>query len=117
MGFIMPSVRILDNMQLPGTTYVVRVKEVEAARGQVRPNVLLVMDPRGERIALQGEETIEPTSGLPDMGVDESMRDEAMIRGYTVVEPGPVLTTHMTAMDTDNLSDPEQTKVRQGKRL
>src|SRR3546814_12760121 len=87
MGFIMPSVRILDNMQLPGTTYVVRVKEVEAARGQVRPNALLVMDPRGERIALQGEETIEPTFGLPAMWVDESMRDEAMFRGYTVVDP------------------------------
>ncbi|MFC3675142.1 flagellar biosynthesis protein FlhA [Ferrovibrio xuzhouensis] len=105
MGFIMPSVRILDNMQLPGTTYVVRVKEVEAARGQVRPNALLVMDPRGERIALQGEETIEPTFGLPAMWVDESMRDEAMFRGYTVVDPGTVITTHLTEVVKDNMSD------------
>lgn len=105
MGFIMPSVRILDNMQLPGTTYVIRVKEVEAARGEVRPNLLLTMDPRGERIALAGEETIEPTFGLPAMWVDESMRDEAMFRGYTVVDPGTVITTHLTEVVKDNMSD------------
>jgi flagellar biosynthesis protein FlhA len=105
MGFIMPSVRILDNMQLPGTTYVIRVKEVEAARGEVRPNMLLTMDPRGERIALAGEETIEPTFGLPAMWVDESMRDEAMFRGYTVVDPGTVITTHLTEVVKDNMSD------------
>jgi flagellar biosynthesis protein FlhA len=105
MGFIMPSVRILDNMQLPGTTYVIRVKEVEAARGEVKPNMLLVMDPRGERIALQGIETIEPTFGLPAMWVDESMRDEAMFRGYTVVDPGTVITTHLTEVVKDNMPD------------
>lgn len=105
MGFIMPSVRILDNMQLPGTTYVIRVKEVEAARGEVKPNLLLVMDPRGERIALAGEETIEPTFGLPAMWVDESMRDEAMFRGYTVVDPGTVITTHLTEVVKDNMPD------------
>lgn len=105
MGFIMPSVRILDNMQLPGTTYVIRVKEVEAARGMVKPNQLLVMDPRGERIALAGEETIEPTFGLPAMWVDEGMRDEAMFRGYTVVDPGTVITTHLTEVVKDNMSD------------
>ena len=105
MGFIMPSVRILDNMQLPGTTYVIRVKEVEAARGEVKPNALLVMDPRGERIALAGEETIEPTFGLPAMWVDEALRDEAMFRGYTVVDPGTVITTHLTEVVKDNMSD------------
>jgi flagellar biosynthesis protein FlhA len=105
MGFIMPSVRILDNMQLPGTTYVIRVKEVEAARGEVRPNALLVMDPRGERIALAGAETVEPTFGLPAMWVDETMRDEAMFRGYTVVDPGTVITTHLTEVVKDNMSD------------
>lgn len=105
MGFIMPSVRILDNMQLPGTTYVIRVKEVEAARGEVKPNALLVMDPRGERIALAGVETVEPTFGLPAMWVEESMRDEAMFRGYTVVDPGTVITTHLTEVVKDNMSD------------
>jgi len=63
------------------------------------------MDPRGERIALAGEETIEPTFGLPAMWVDESLRDEAMFRGYTVVDPGTVITTHLTEVVKDNMSD------------
>ena len=65
MGFVMPSVRIQDNMQLPANTYCIRVKESEAGRGDLRPNQLLVMDPRGEPITLPGEETREPTFGLP----------------------------------------------------
>ncbi|MGH6915088.1 MAG: FHIPEP family type III secretion protein, partial [Geminicoccales bacterium] len=65
MGFVLPSVRIQDNLQLPANSYVLRVKEIEAGRGDLRPNRLLVMDPRGDKIALPGEETSEPTFGLP----------------------------------------------------
>src|SRR3546814_3246826 len=67
--------------------------------------MLLVMVPRGERIALQGTETIEPTFGLPAMWVDEALRDEAMFRGYTVVDPGTVITTHLTEVVKDNMPD------------
>src|SRR5207253_4507414 len=65
MGIIMPSVRIQDNLQLPANTYVVRLKEIEAGRGDLRPNMLLVMDPRGDQITIPGEATVEPTFGLP----------------------------------------------------
>ena len=47
----MPAVRIQDNMQLPATGYVIRVKEIAAGRGELKPNQLLVMDPRGDAIA------------------------------------------------------------------
>ncbi|MGH6720119.1 MAG: FHIPEP family type III secretion protein, partial [Alphaproteobacteria bacterium] len=104
-GFVMPSVRIQDNMQLPGNAYVIRVKEVEAGRGELRPNMLLVMDPRGEPLALQGEETIEPTFGLPAMWVAAPLREEAAFRGYTVVEPSTVVTTHLTEIVKDNMAD------------
>src|SRR5690606_20767180 len=70
MGFVMPSVRILDNMQLPANGYVIRVKEMEAGRGEVRPGQFLVIDPRGERMMLPGEETTEPTFGLPALWID-----------------------------------------------
>ena len=70
MGFVMPSVRIQDNMQLPANTYVVFIKEVEAGRGDLRPNMLLVMDPRGEDITLPGEKTKEPTFGLPAVWIE-----------------------------------------------
>jgi len=105
IGFVMPSVRIQDNLQLPANTYVIRVKEIEAGRGELRPNMLLVMDPRGEKIPLPGEETVEPTFGLPAMWCDESSREEALFRGYTVVDPPTVVTTHLTELIKDNMAE------------
>jgi flagellar biosynthesis protein FlhA len=105
LGFIMPSVRIQDNLQLAANTYVIRVKEIESGRGDIRPNMLLVMDPRGETISLPGEMTTEPTVGLPAMWIMESYREEALFRGLTVVDPPTVLTTHLTEMVKDNMPE------------
>jgi len=105
MGFIMPSVRIQDNMQLPANTYIVYVKEVEAGRGDLRPNMLLVMDPRGEDITLPGEKTKEPTFGLPAVWIDSTSREEALFRGYTVVDPSTIITTHLTEVIKDHMPE------------
>jgi flagellar biosynthesis protein FlhA len=105
MGFILPAVRIQDNLQINANSYVVRVKEIEAGRGDLRPNMLLVMDPRGDKINLAGEETVEPTFGLPAMWVDSTLREEALFRGYTVVDPSTVITTHLTELIKDNMSE------------
>lgn len=105
VGFVMPSVRIQDNMQLPANTYVIRVKEIEAGRGDLRPNMLLVMDPRGEEISIPGEKTTEPTFGLPAMWIEETNREEALFRGYTVVDPATVVTTNITELIKDNMSE------------
>ncbi len=105
MGFVMPSVRIQDNMQLPANTYVVYVKEVEAGRGDLRPAMLLVMDPRGEDITLPGEKTREPTFGLPAVWIDPVSREEALFRGYTVVDPPTIITTHLTEVIKDNMPE------------
>jgi len=105
MGFVMPSVRIQDNMQLPANSYVVFIKEVEAGTGELRPNMLLVMDPRGEDITLAGEQTREPTFGLPAVWIDPANREEALFRGYTVVDPSTIITTHLTEVIKDHMSD------------
>jgi len=105
VGFVMPSVRIQDNMQLPANSYVVRVKEIEAGRGDLRPSMLLVMDPRGEDISLPGEKTTEPTFGLPATWIEEANREEALFRGYTVVDPATVITTHLTEVIKDNMAE------------
>lgn len=105
MGFVLPSVRIQDNLQLPSNSYAVRVKEIVAGRGELRPNMLLVMDPRGEKITLPGEETTEPTFGLPAMWVDQGAREESLFRGYTVVDPPTVITTHLTELVKDNMAE------------
>ena len=105
VGFVMPPVRIQDNMQLPSNAYAVRIKEIEAGRGELRPNHLLVMDPRGEAIGLEGEDTTEPTFGLPAKWVAEDAREEALFKGYTVVDPATVVTTHITEIIKDNMHD------------
>ncbi|MEY4679983.1 MAG: flagellar biosynthesis protein FlhA [Alphaproteobacteria bacterium] len=105
MGFVMPAVRIQDNMQLPANGYVIRVKEIAAGRGELRTQHLLVMDPRGDAISLPGEATKEPTFGLPAMWVDETLREDALFKGYTVVDPGTVITTHLTEIIKDNMSE------------
>lgn len=105
MGFVMPSVRILDNIQLPANGYVIRVKEVESGSGELRIGHLLVMDPRGAPIDLPGVETKEPTFGMPAMWIDESLREEASFRGYTVVDPPTVITTHLTETVQQNMRE------------
>lgn len=105
MGFIMPAVRIQDNLQLAPNTYILRIKEIESGRGELRPGLLLVMDPRGAPISLPGETTLEPTFGLPAMWIDPSYREEALFKGYTVVDPPTVITTHLTELVKDNMSE------------
>ncbi len=105
MGFVLPPVRIQDNLQLPATGYVIRIKEIEAGEGEIMPNQLLCMDPKGDKIALPGQETTEPTFGLPAMWIDQQHREEAMFKGYTVVDPSTVITTHITEVVKDNMSE------------
>lgn len=105
MGFILPSVRIQDNLQLPANSYVVRIKEIEAGRGEIRPDMLLCMNPTGEGLELPGEATREPTFGLPALWLSPDYREEANFRGYTVVDPATVVTTHITEIIKDNMPD------------
>ncbi len=105
MGFVMPPCRLLDNVQLQPNEYVVRIKEVEAGRGSVFPNLYMVMDPDGQQIDLPGTHTTEPTFGLPATWVDPSLKEEAAIRGLTVVDPATVLSTHLTEILKANISD------------
>ena len=105
VGFVMPAVRIQDNLQLPPNAYIIRVKEIEAGRGDIRPNMLLVMDPRGEAMSLPGEQTVEPTFGLPAIWIEPGYREEALFKGYTVVDPSTVITTHLTELIKDNMPE------------
>src|SRR5262249_3039865 len=87
MGFVMPAVRILDNMQLGANESRIRVKEVDSGRGDLFPGDLLVMDPKGLPIDLPGRHTTEPAFGLPATWVNQALREEASFKGYTVVDP------------------------------
>jgi len=105
MGYVLPAVRIQDNLQLPANNYVVRIKEIEAGTGDVRPGMMMTMDPTGATITMPGEATTEPTFGLPAMWIDEQYREEAHFKGYTVVDAPTVITTHITEIIKDNMPD------------
>jgi len=105
MGFVMPAVRILDNVQLEANTYVIKIKEVDAGTGRIWPNQFMVMDPGGNQVGVPGIHTIEPTFGLPATWVDASLKEEASLKGYTVVDAATVLSTHLTELLKNNMSD------------
>jgi flagellar biosynthesis protein FlhA len=104
-GFVLPSVRILDNVSLGANDYVVYVKDTEAARGQLRIDKLLVINQSGGDSGLNGEATCEPVFKLPALWVDRSLREEAGLRGMTVVTCGTIVTTHLTEVVKANLPD------------
>jgi len=105
MGFVMPAVRILDNVQLEGNSYVIKVKETDAGSGQIFANQYMVMDPSGGQVTLPGHHTVEPTFRLPATWVDANLREDAAIRGYTVVDATTVLSTHLTEILKANMAD------------
>ena len=105
MGFVMPSVRILDNVQLDANTYVIKIKEVEAGAGRIWPGQYMVMDPTGAQVTLPGVHTSEPTFGLPATWVDAALKEDAAIKGYTVVDAATVLSTHLTELIKANVSE------------
>ncbi|MFC0686482.1 flagellar biosynthesis protein FlhA [Novosphingobium clariflavum] len=104
-GFVLPSVRILDNMALQPNEYIVFVKETEIARGELRIGKLLLINASGQETGLRGEPTKEPVFQLPALWIDREMRDEAGFRGLTVVDCGTVVTTHLTEIVKDNIAD------------
>jgi flagellar biosynthesis protein FlhA len=105
MGFVMPAVRILDNVQLEANAYIIKLKEVDAGNGRVWPGQYMVMDPNGAQVNLPGLHTTEPTFGLPATWIDAALKEEASIKGYTVVDAATVLATHLTEVLKANMSE------------
>ncbi len=105
MGFVMPAVRILDNMQLGANEYRIRIKEFDSGKGELFPGSFLIMDPKGLPIDLPGTHTTEPAFGLPATWVTGSLKEEASFRGFTVVDPGTVLTTHLTEVLKSHMAE------------
>ena len=105
MGFVLPPVRIQDNMQLPAEIYSVRIKEIEAGRGELRANKLLAMSPNGKLDGLTGERTQEPAFGLPALWIEQDQKASFLAKGCTVVDPASVLTTHLTELVKESMAD------------
>ena len=105
MGFVLPPVRIHDNLQLGAEEYSIRIKEIVAGGGELRAQMLLAMDPGGATPAMAGERTTEPAFGLPALWIDPSQREEALMRNCTVVDPPSVLATHLAELVRDMMPE------------
>ena len=104
-GFVLPPVRIKDDADLPAGTYSISLQGVEAARGEVDPMMMMVINPSGGDIDLPGKRTREPTFGLEAIWVDEARASEAELMGMTVVDPESVITTHLTEVIKEHMPE------------
>jgi len=98
MGFIMPAIHIKDNLKLKPDEYSVMLKGVEIARGSVMMGYHLVISPDEKDASVKGVATKEPAFGLPAVWVADREKDAIMAKGYVVVDPATVITTHLTEL-------------------
>jgi len=96
IGIILPKVRLRDNMRLEQNQYRIKVADMPVAEGVVHPEMLLAMDSGMTTGRLRGIETRDPAFGTPAVWIEAGQREGAEMRGYTVVEPGSVVATHLT---------------------
>lgn len=94
IGYLTPSVHIRDNLQLPAETYRFLLYGAEIGRGQCLPDRLLAIQPAGAE-QIPGIKVVDPTFGMPAIWISPNQRDDAISKGYTVVEPAVVLATHL----------------------
>jgi flagellar biosynthesis protein FlhA len=95
IGFLAPTVHIRDNLELKPTAYRITLKGVEIAEGESNFGQFLAINPGGVTEALPGPATTDPAFGLPAVWISEDMRDQAQVMGYTVVDAGTVIATHL----------------------
>ncbi|MCT4491838.1 flagellar biosynthesis protein FlhA [Bosea minatitlanensis] len=105
LGFVMPAVRIVDNVQLEANHYYIKIKEIDAGHGIVYAGQYMAMDPMGGTVNLPGHNVLEPTFGLPATWIDAALQDEAQLRGYTVVDAATVISTHLTEVLKSNMPE------------
>ena len=95
VGFLIPSVHVRDNLQLPPENYRIMIYGAEVARGQILPDRLLAIEPSSEPPPLDGIRVLDPTFKMPAVWIFPNQRDNALGKGYTVVDPSVVLATHL----------------------
>ena len=98
LGFVLPPVRVTDNLSLKAREYVMLLKGAEIARFELQPNSELAINPGQAQGKLDGTPTHEPAFGLPAIWIAPDQVDKARVMGYTVVDPANVVATHLTEL-------------------
>ncbi len=98
LGFLMPQVRIRDNLHLDPSHYQILLKGVDIGHGSIQPDKFLAMDSGMATDEIEGEKTKEPAFGLDAIWIQPSLKEDAIMNGYTVVDPATVISTHMSEL-------------------
>lgn len=96
LGLVVPTIRIRDNIQLKPNVYIIKLRGIEIAKGELLLDHYLAMNPGTVFEEMSGIQTVEPAFGLPALWIQETEREKAELAGYTVVDPVSVLATHLT---------------------
>lgn len=96
LGLVLPPIRMRDNMQLKPNSYVIKIKGVEVANGELMLDHYLAMSSGLSDDSIAGIDTVEPAFGLPAKWIPADLREEAELAGFTVVDPSSVVSTHLT---------------------
>ncbi len=105
MGVVIPSLHLRDNLQLKPGQYALLIKGNQVATAEILVDHFLAMDPGNVATKINGVETREPAFNLPAVWIPSAQREEAMMAGYTVVDPATVIATHITEIFRRHLSD------------
>ncbi len=105
LGFVLPVVRIRDNLRLPPQAYRLKIRGEEVARGELMVDRYLAIPGSESEESIQGVETTEPAFGLPAMWISEAEKGRAEMSNYTVVSPLAVLSTHLTEIIRSHAGD------------
>lgn len=105
LGFRMPQIRIRDNLSLPPNDYVFKLKGVSIGSGQIHPEKFLAMDSGFVNSPIEGQPTKEPAFGLDALWIDAKVKEDAILAGYTVVDPASVISTHMSELVKQNAAE------------
>ena len=105
MGVVVPSLHLRDNLQLKPGEYRVLIKGNPVASAELLIDHFLAMDPGDAKHRIEGVDTVEPAFNLPAVWIPEAQKEEAMLAGYTVVDPSTVIATHLTEVFRRNLHE------------
>jgi flagellar biosynthesis protein FlhA len=105
VGFLPPAVHIRDNLELRPSGYRITLKGVVAAEGEAYSGMLMAINPGHVATALPGTATKDPTFGLPAIWIEAAHRDHAVSSGYTVVDAGTVVATHLNHIVQTHAAD------------
>ncbi|MFZ2392572.1 MAG: flagellar biosynthesis protein FlhA [Rhodoferax sp.] len=95
IGFLVPVVHIRDNLEIRPNAYVIKLKGVQIGQGEATPGQWMAINPGQVSATLPGTQTQDPAFGLPAIWIDASLREQAQIYGYTVVDASTVVATHL----------------------